>query len=86
MVIKIKRLQRKFTRSQETFLACLTRIPWTYGGLNVSEKEGVNQYSPGSLLFMDAKRKSDNNLEIGNGRVDEDSSKISQNGPLASEA
>jgi hypothetical protein len=35
---------------------------------------------------MDTKRVSDNNLEIGNRRVEEDSSKISLNGPLASEA
>jgi hypothetical protein len=35
---------------------------------------------------MDAKKVSDNNLEIENGRIDEDRSRISLNRPLASEA
>jgi len=34
---------------------------------------------------MDAKKVSDNNLEFGNERVDEDSSKISKKRPLGSE-
>jgi len=56
MVIKGKRLQRKFTISQQTFLAFPINSPAGIDqGLNVSEKQRLNKYSPESLLFMDAK-------------------------------
>jgi len=54
--IKGKSLERKFVISQQIFLVFLTNSPAGIDrGLNVSEKQRLNQYSPESLLFMDAK-------------------------------
>jgi hypothetical protein len=59
MVINEKNLQRTFTISQQIFLAFPTNSAAGIDrGLNVSEKQRGNKYSPGSLLFRDAKRKS----------------------------
>jgi hypothetical protein len=59
MVINEKILQRKFTISQQIFLAFPTNSPAGIDrGLNVSEKQRVNKYSPESLLFMDVKMES----------------------------
>jgi len=65
MVINEKNLQRTITISQQIFLAFPTNSPAGIDrGLNVSKKQRVKTYSPGSLLCMDANRESSKSLEL----------------------